>query len=152
MWEIQLKTRASPSSTPSSTNDKDNHTHMALSSSELTASRVVIALLAAFGAFVIIYTIATDGQPFRKDVWAVPWVKATVADFYVNTFFLVWWIYYKEQNLVSRIFWILTVLCLGSPVTCIYVLLQFLKLRPGDSVSKVLLNETTSRSIKPKGK
>jgi len=36
-------------------------------------------------ATVVIYTVITDGLPFRKEL-LTPWMAATLIDFYINIF------------------------------------------------------------------
>ncbi|KAI5654636.1 hypothetical protein M9H77_31823 [Catharanthus roseus] len=80
----------------------------------------------------VIYTVVTDGLPFRKEL-LTPWMAATLIDFYINVVLIGAWIVYKEVSWISRIFWIVLLVCLGSITTCFYIVLQFLKLSPKES-------------------
>ncbi|PIN05019.1 hypothetical protein CDL12_22448 [Handroanthus impetiginosus] len=92
----------------------------------------------------IIYTLATDGSPFRKEL-LTPWMVSTLIDFYFNILPVGAWIVYKESNFISAIIWVVLVICLGSITTCAYIVIQFLKLSPEESLQDpiyfVLLND-----------
>ena len=68
-----------------------------------------------------------------------PWFTTTLIDFYLNIIILSAWVIYKEASTVSRFLWIAAFVCTGAIATHLYVLVQLLKLRPGDSLNKVLL-------------
>ncbi|KZV43079.1 hypothetical protein F511_04471 [Dorcoceras hygrometricum] len=80
----------------------------------------------------VIYTIATDGLPFRKQL-LTPWMAATLVDFYINIIVIGAWIIYKESNWIRAIIWMVFLVCLGSITTCAYIVLQFFKLTPQES-------------------
>ncbi|KAJ8747758.1 hypothetical protein K2173_014515 [Erythroxylum novogranatense] len=81
----------------------------------------------------LIYTISIDGLPFRRDL-LTPWMAATLVDFILTL--QLWgiktvaWISYKEPNFISAAFWIVLLVCFGSITTCIYIVIQLLKLPP----------------------
>ncbi|XP_073127956.1 uncharacterized protein [Henckelia pumila] len=81
----------------------------------------------------VVYTIATDGLPFRKQL-LTPWMAATLVDFYINILVIGAWIIYKESNWIRAIIWIVFLVCLGSITTCGYIVLQFFKLTPQESM------------------
>lgn len=58
---------------------------------------------------------------------SIPWMTATLWDFYANVFVLLCWVIYKETNWLSRILWIVLFSTLGSIGTCLYVLYALVK-------------------------
>ena len=70
-----------------------------------------------------------------------PWFTTTLVDFYFNITIISSWVIYKEANLVKSISWIIAFILLGSIATSFYVLLQILKLKPGQSFEAVLLRK-----------
>ncbi|XP_027093195.1 uncharacterized protein [Coffea arabica] len=97
-----------------------------------TGLKSLFILLGCLMTATLIYTIATDGLPFRKEL-LTPWMTATLIDFYINILALGAWVIYKESNWISAILWIILLVCLGSITTCAYVVLQLFKLSPQES-------------------
>ncbi|KAJ8747701.1 hypothetical protein K2173_014375 [Erythroxylum novogranatense] len=97
----------------------------------------------------LIYTISIDGLPFRRDL-LTPWMAATLVDFYINVAALGAWISYKEPNFISAAFWIVLLVCFGSITTCIYIVIQLLKLPPLQSWED-LMYHVLLRHDKPDG-
>jgi hypothetical protein len=52
----------------------------------------------------------------------IPWMEATLYDFYANLIFLFLWVSYKEKRLYNKILWLVLMVALGSVATCIYIL------------------------------
>ena len=97
--------------------------------------------------FWMIYTVVrTSFESNLFTEWnylgSIPWMQATLWDFYANIFVLLVWVYYKESNVGIKGLWTVLFICLGSIAVTGYVLLQLLKLKPGDSLEKVLLKRT----------
>lgn len=58
----------------------------------------------------------------------IPWMRATLFDFYANVLVIFIWVCYKENSIVSKIIWLILLVCLGSIASCLYVLIQLFKL------------------------
>lgn len=110
----------------------------------VASTRVLFTVLGCLMLGTLIYTIATDGSPFRKDV-LTPWLSATLVDFYINVVALSVWVAYKESNWMSSAFWIILLICFGSISTCAYIVLQLFHLSPEDPVFLVFFS-SRSRS------
>lgn len=67
-----------------------------------------------------------------KNLWAHPWVIATLFDTYFAflTFWL--WVAYKERGILAPIGWLLAILVTGNFAMATYVLIQLFKL-PADA-------------------
>lgn len=70
---------------------------------------------------------------------AFPWFQATIIDFYFNISIFASWMFYKENSIVRFFLWLVSFVCLGAISTAFYVFLQLMKVKEGDSISKVLL-------------
>ncbi|XP_061345154.1 uncharacterized protein LOC133291004 isoform X2 [Gastrolobium bilobum] len=117
--------------------------------------RTLFTVLGALMVATLLYTLFTDGFPFRKDL-LTPWMAATLIDFYINVVVLGIWVAYKESNWIISILWIILLVCLGSITTCAYIVLQFLKLSSQESSQDpmyyVLLRHPNKSGTEPKRK
>ena len=90
---------------------------------------------------IYITVIASLDQNVIEAIKGIPsplWWKATLSDTYFAflTFYL--WVFYKETNWFSRIFWFLAIMLLGNIAISSYMLIQLFRLKPQDPVSKIL--------------
>lgn len=92
---------------------------MAVSSS-LNAFRFLFASMGCFMLASLVYTIITDGSPFRSEL-LTPWLTATLIDFYVNVAAISFWVAYKESSWANAIIWIILLVCFGSITTCAFI-------------------------------
>jgi hypothetical protein len=69
---------------------------------------------------------------------AIPWMGATLKDFYALMAPLLLWMWYREASTASRVAWTFAFILLGSIGTSGYILLQLLKL-PADAPVRALL-------------
>ncbi|KAK9270287.1 hypothetical protein L1049_025865 [Liquidambar formosana] len=97
-----------------------------------TCLKSVFSVLGCVMLGTLVYTLSIDGLPFRKDL-LTPWMAATLVDFYINVVALALWISYKEPSWSSAILWVILLACFGSITTCVYIVLQFLKLSSEES-------------------
>lgn len=97
------------------------------------ALRNLFAVLGCLMIAIIIYTVVTDGSPFRIELLTT-WMAATLIDFYIHVFLIGSWVVYKESNWITAILWVVLLVCVGSIATCGYIVLQFLKLSTQESL------------------
>ncbi|KAK6792353.1 hypothetical protein RDI58_011434 [Solanum bulbocastanum] len=107
----------------------------------LLTARILFPALGSLMLVTLIYTIVTDGSPFRRDVFT-PWLTATVIDFYVGVVALSVWVAYKESSWLSAALWIILIICSGSISTCAYIALQLFNLSSQDPVYLVLFSSS----------
>lgn len=93
----------------------------------------------------IIYVIVTTGLESnlfkeRDFLGSIPWMRATLWDFYANALVIYLWICYKEPGILLKVMWLVAMICLGSIASCVYILIQLFRLGPGDGVRELLLN------------
>ncbi|KAK4800887.1 hypothetical protein SAY86_021374 [Trapa natans] len=121
----------------------------------VTGLRSLFLILGFAMVATLIYTISTDGLPFRRDL-LTPWMAATLVDFYTVLFPIAVWVAYKEQNAFTAIVSVILLICLGSITTSFYIFLQFLKLSPQESmqdpVYHVLLRNSSKNPSEQKRK
>ena len=70
---------------------------------------------------------------------SIPWMRATLWDFYANVLVIFLWVSYKENNIALKIMWLILLVCLGSIASCIYVLIQLFKLKKDDDLQKLFI-------------
>ena len=92
----------------------------------------------------IVYTVITtsiESNLFKE--WdflaSIPWMKATLIDFYINTVVIFVWMAFREKNWLARILWLFGFVLLGSIVTTLYVLVQLFKLDKNEPVINAFL-------------
>lgn len=72
--------------------------------------QVTSAAISAMFACLLVYTIQTDGSPFRSSL-LTPWMNTTLVDFYC-VMAVVWgWICLREATLGAKVFWIVVRVC-----------------------------------------
>ncbi|ONK80871.1 uncharacterized protein A4U43_C01F22680 [Asparagus officinalis] len=116
-----------------------NDGHQKMTCCSLLMWRVVFSVLAVFMSAVVIYTVATDGLPFRKEL-LTPWMAATLIDFYINVLAISVWVAHKESTWVGTVIWICLLICFGSITTCTYIAIQLFRLSDGDPMYYILLD------------
>ncbi len=104
---------------------------------------LLIVLFSAVFVWVTYTVIATSYESNLFTEWdylmSIPWMQATLWDFYANIFVLLVWVYYKESSIAAKGVWTILFIGLGSIAVTGYVLLQLFRLKPGDGLDKVLL-------------
>ncbi|KAI3680244.1 hypothetical protein L2E82_50469 [Cichorium intybus] len=94
--------------------------------------RTLLSVLGCLMVAVLVYTIATDGLPFRTEL-LTRWMAALLIDFYIHIGIIAAWVVYKESSWILASVWVILLICLGSVTTCGYIVLQFFKLTPEES-------------------
>lgn len=114
---------------------KDARTHVAL---KLLFAGISIAML--------VITIGTSLESNLLEVWndlgQIPWMRATLWDFYFNITLFSVWVIYKEQKISKAILWVFLFIVLGSMATAFYAWLQAIKLQNGESAANILLRKS----------
>ncbi|MDB5272037.1 MAG: hypothetical protein JWO58_404 [Chitinophagaceae bacterium] len=99
--------------------------------------------------FMIYIVVSTSLESNLYTEWdflaAIPWMRATLWDFYANILVIYLWVLYKEKKVLVLLLWAVLFFCLGSIATIGYVLIQLFRAQPGDSIKEVLVQ--TKRSI-----
>ncbi|XP_025621176.1 uncharacterized protein [Arachis hypogaea] len=103
----------------------------------VVALRALFGILGVFMLGTIVYTLVTDGSPFRMEL-LTPWMAATLVDFYINVVAISVWIAYKESSWINAAFWIILLICFGSAATSTYIVWQLFQISCQDPVYLIL--------------
>lgn len=107
-----------------------------------TFLKILMCVALIWMCYVVITTqIATPLFEHWDFLGSIPWMKATLWDFYTNVFILALWVCYKEKNWLKAALWIIGLYCLGSIATTAYVLLQLFKVKKTDNVLAVIFTQ-----------
>jgi len=105
----------------------------------------LIALLSATFVWVVYIVISTSLESNLFKEWdflaSIPWMRATLWDFYALILVLLLWVYYKESSIVLKGVWTVLFVGLGSIAVTAYVLLQLFRLKKGEGLHNVLLRK-----------
>lgn len=104
----------------------------------ITTLKILFTLLFIWMCYTVIST-SMENNLFKQ--WSflggIPWMRATLWDFYANVTVIFLWVAYKENSIAARIIWLLLLLALGSIASCAYVLIQLYRLKPGDGLPEL---------------
>lgn len=114
-----------------------------LSRGMLLFGRVASLFLSLFFAAVLVYTIETDGSPFRSGVMT-PWLATTIIDYYITGLPFYLWIVMRERSLVSGGTWALACICLGSVLVWFYVFLALMQTSAGTPLSSFVMGSAAA--------
>lgn len=115
--------------------------------SSVVAARIAFTALGCLMLGALIYTLLTDGSPFRTEL-LIPWMKALLVDFYIHIMAMSVWVIYKESSSLSAFIWIILFICLGSFTVCTYIVIQLFQLSSQDPFYLVLLNSRSREGFK----
>jgi hypothetical protein len=73
----------------------------------------------------------------------IPWMEATLYDFYANALCLYLWMFYKEQSVIKKIFWLIFLVTMGSVATCIYILKELFALKENEGLKTLLVRQNS---------
>ncbi len=99
---------------------------------------VVVVLLAMIGVTTWASAEKNVMEGFRL-LFAERWGIATLFDAYFGFLFFFAWVLYKESGTLARTAWLVAILCFGNIAMAIYLGKELRKLRPGESMEKLLL-------------
>jgi hypothetical protein len=93
----------------------------------ITALKIFFSLLFVWMCYQVI-TTSINSNLFEQ--WnflgLIPWMRATLWDFYANVTVIYFWLCYKEKSIVLKVIWLVLLVALGSIASCAYVLIQLL--------------------------
>lgn len=104
----------------------------------ITVLKIFFSLLLIWMCYQVIST-SLQSNLFKE--WdflgSIPWMRATLWDFYANVAVIFLWVFYKEKSIALKIVWLVLLVILGSIASCAYVLIQLFKLEPGDGLKEL---------------
>ena len=104
----------------------------------ITALKVLFSILLVWMCYTVIST-SLQSNLFKEwdALGALPWMRATLWDFYANVAVIFVWVCYKEKSIGLKILWLVFLVCLGSIASCAYVLIQLFRLKPGEGLKEL---------------
>ena len=105
--------------------------------------RVLFFLIFVYMTYTVIST-SIESNLFAEwsKLGAIPWMTATLKDFYANIVIIALWMFYKERTWPLRIVWLVLFVGLGSIATSAYVLIQLFRVSAEDPLEKILLRQS----------
>ena len=101
--------------------------------------KVFLSIVWLFMVYMVIST-SLESSLFKE--WdylgSIPWMRATLWDFYANVLVIFLWVVYREKNVAVMSLWALIFFALGSIGTIGYTLLQLFGLKEGEGLRKML--------------
>jgi hypothetical protein len=96
--------------------------------------------------FMIYMVVSTSLESSLFKEWdylaAIPWMRATLWDFYANILVIFIWVVYREKAWPIKIVWAVLFFFLGSIGSIGYLLIQLFGLKQGESIQKILQPKT----------
>lgn len=104
--------------------------------------------LSAVWIFMVYMVVSTSLESSLFKEWdflgSIPWMRATLWDFYANVLVIYLWVLYRERNVFIKILWAILFFTLGSIGTIGYVLIQLFALKRGDGIQEILKSKTAA--------
>jgi Protein of unknown function (DUF1475) len=101
--------------------------------------KIFLSLAWIFMVYIVIST-SLESSLFKE--WhflgAIPWMRATLWDFYANILVIYLWVLYREKSPGAKILWAILFFTLGSIGSIGYVLIQLFGLKKNEGVEKIL--------------
>ncbi len=92
--------------------------------------------------FMVYMVVSTSLESSLFKEWdflgSIPWMRATLWDFYANVLVIYLWVLYRERNWAIKILWAILFFTLGSIGTIGYVLIQLFFLKDGEGIQHIL--------------
>lgn len=105
----------------------------------ITTLKILFAAIFVWVTYIVIST-SLESSLFKE--WdflgSIPWMRATLWDFYANILIITLWMFYKEKSTLLKIVWVILFVCLGAIATSAYVLIKLFKLKPGQGVKELV--------------
>lgn len=100
--------------------------------------KILFSLLFVWMCYVVISTSISNNLFKQWDfLGGIPWMRATLWDFYANVLVIFMWVCYKEKSLALKVIWLVLLVTLGSIASCAYVLLQLFRLKPNEGLKEL---------------
>lgn len=101
--------------------------------------KIFLALVWLFMVYMVVST-SLESSLFKE--WdylgSIPWMRATLWDFYANVLVIYLWVLYRERSIGIKILWAVLFFTLGSIGTIGYVLIQLFSLGESEEIDVIL--------------
>ncbi len=103
----------------------------------VTILKVLFSLLFVWMCYTVVST-SLESNLFKEWTFlgTIPWMRATLWDFYANVTVIFLWVCYKENSIPLRLMWLILLVTLGSIASCAYVLIQLFRLKRGQGLKE----------------
>lgn len=103
----------------------------------ITTLKIIFSILFAWMCYMVISTSIQSSLIKEWDfLGSIPWMRATLWDFYANVTVIFVWVCYKEKSYLFKFIWLILLIALGSIASCAFVLIQLFKLKPGEGLKE----------------
>lgn len=106
----------------------------------ITVLKVFFSILLVWMCYTVFLT-SINSNLFKE--WdflgSIPWMRATLQDFYANIILIYLWICYKEKGIFPKIIWLVLLVALGSIASISYVLIQLFKLKKNEGLKEFFI-------------
>jgi hypothetical protein len=100
--------------------------------------KVLFSIVFVWMCYVVITTSLSSNLFTNWDyLGAIPWMRATLWDFYANVLVIFVWVCYKEKSIFIKVIWLILLFALGSIASCAFVLIQLFRLKPGEGIKEL---------------
>ncbi len=104
----------------------------------ITALKILFSVVLVWMCYVVITTSLNSNLFTNWDyLGSIPWMRATLWDFYANVLVIFVWVCYKEKYILVKAIWLILLFALGSIASCIFVLIQLFRLKPGEGLKEL---------------
>jgi hypothetical protein len=108
----------------------------------ITTLKIIFSIIFIWMCYVVISTSMESNLLAEWDyLGSIPWMRATLWDFYSNAFVIFLWICYKEHGTLRKLLWLVLMFCLGSIASCAYILIELFRLQPEEGVKELLIKQ-----------
>ena len=104
----------------------------------ITALKVIFSILFVWVCYVVVTTSLQSNLFEQWDyLGSIPWMRATLWDFYANVSVIYLWVCYKEKNIALKVVWLVLLIVLGSIASTAFVLIQLFRLKPNEGLKEL---------------
>jgi len=108
----------------------------------ISSLKILFSILLVWICYQVITTSISSNLFKEWDfLGSIPWMRATLWDFYANVTAIFLWVCFKEKNIGLKIVWLILLVTLGSIATCGYILIQLFKLKQGEGLKEFFGNQ-----------
>ncbi|MBB6112116.1 DUF1475 family protein [Mucilaginibacter lappiensis] len=104
----------------------------------ITTLKIIFSILFVWMSYVVISTSMESNLLKEWDfLGSIPWMRATLWDFYANVLVIYLWVCYKEKGVLLKIVWLVLLVMLGSIATIAFVLIQLFHLKENEGLKEL---------------
>ncbi|MFD2144415.1 DUF1475 family protein [Mucilaginibacter antarcticus] len=108
----------------------------------ITFLKILFSIVFVWVCYVVITTCLQSNLFTEWDfLGSIPWMRATLWDFYANVLVIYVWVYYKEKHIALKVLWLILLVTLGSIASCAYVLVQLFRLKPNEGLKELFAKQ-----------